>query len=70
MCEEKIKPLPGLLLMISSASSPLAEGAEAQVIDQIHSLQIGAETLFRFCDKSQNTFQQIGSSYDADTIDI
>ena len=35
-----------LLLMISSASSPLAEGAEAQVIDQIRSLQIGAETLF------------------------
>ena len=42
----KDKTSAGLLLMISSASSPLAEGAEAQVIDQIRSLQIGAETLF------------------------
>ena len=60
----KDKTTAGPLLMISSASSPLAKGAEAQVIDQIRSLQIGAETLFRFCDKIQ-----IGS-YDANTIDI
>ena len=63
----KDKTTAGPLLMISSASSPLAKGAEAQVIDQIRSLQIGAETLFRFGDKILSNRLVV---YDVDTIDI